>query len=227
MIDLDLRSSRLDKEQQKRRDEAKKKRDREVALQREQARREQELAQRAAQKREEDERAEMARQIAEIEEQRITGGIKFSHVLKVFHIEGEDDKVILSEDCLTELTQQDAFTRGAMTFQLSVTGADGVMRTTHCGVREFSAPVGTIGLPPKVRDSLSLPADLAGSEVAQIKYVLLPKCTFAKLQPKQNNFIEVGPVKMCLEENLRFHTALTVGDVLTVWYRGKFTGAAL
>lgn len=219
MIDLDLRSSKLDKEQQRRRDEAKKKREREIALQKEQARREQELALRAAQKREEDERAELERQLAEAEEQRITGGIHFTHILRAYQIDGEDDKVILPEDCLTELTQQDAFTRGAMTFQLKYTYQSKVL-ITHCGVREFSAPAGSIGIPKKVLDSFSS-INLEEHCAMEIKYVRLSKCTFAKLQPKHNNFIEVGPVKMCLEENLRFHTTLTVGDVLTVWYRGE------
>jgi len=42
-----------------------------------------------------------------------------------------------------------------------------------------------------------------------------------KLQPKRNVFFEVGPVKSCLEENLRKHSTITVGDVLTVWFRGR------
>eukprot|EP01032_Pedospumella_encystans_P020295 gene20295-23057_t len=218
MIDLDLRSSKLEKEQQKRLDDARKKRAKEVQQQREHAKRELEMAERAAQRRAELEKEEMARQIAEDDERRITGGIRFLHSLKPYLIEGEDDKVILPEDCLTELTQQDAFGRGALTFQL-VCKSLTKEATTHCGVREFSAPAGTIGVPQKVIDSLDV--NIAEVISLSIKFVLLPKCTFAKLQPKHNNFIEVGPVKMCLEENLRFHTCLTVGDQLTVWYRGK------
>lgn len=219
MIDLDLRSSKLEKEQQKRLDDARKKRAKEVQQQREHAKRELEMAERAAQRRAELEQEEMARQMAEDDERRITGGIRFLHSLKPYIIEGEDDKVILPEECLTELTQQDAFGRGALTFQL-VCKSSSKESITHCGVREFSATAGTIGVPQKVIDSL----DVTIAEVASlsIKFVLLPKCTFAKLQPKYNNFIEVGPVKMCLEENLRFHTCLTVGDQLTVWYRGEY-----
>lgn len=222
MIDLDLRSSRFDKDQQKRRDEAKRKKAKEVELQKEQARREAELAARAAQRRDELEQAEIAKQLSIDAENMLTGGVKFSHNLKPYLIEGEDDKVILPEACLTELTQQDAFGRGALSFQLSH-AISGLMtednRITHCGVREFSAPEGSIGIPPKVLASITA-GDIATLNALQIKFVLLPKCTFAKLQPKHNNFIEVGPVKQCLEENLRFHTTLSVGDQLTVWYRG-------
>ena len=220
MIDLDLRSSRLEKEAQKRRDDAQRKRAKEIQQQREQVKREQELAQRLAQKRAEDEKAEMERLLAEEDERRITGGIQFLHNLKPYAIDGEDDKVILPEDCLTELTQQDAFGRGALTFQLTfLTGPK--QSVTHCGVREFSAPAGTIGVPKTVIDSLGV--DVAEMNELIIKFVLLPKCTFAKLQPKHNKFFEVGPVKLFLEQNLQFHTTLTVGDLITVSYRGKLS----
>ena len=42
-----------------------------------------------------------------------------------------------------------------------------------------------------------------------------------KLRPKRNDFFAVGPVKLCLEENLRTHATLTIGDIVTIWYRGK------
>ena len=195
MIDLDLRSSRLEKEAQKRRDDAQRKRAKEIQQQREQVKREQEMAQRAAQKRAEEEQAEMARLLAEEGERRVTGGIRFLHNLKPYAIDGEDDKVILPEDCLTELTQQDAFGRGALTFQLSLQTV-AKEAVTHCGVREFSAPAGTIGIPKTVIDSLGV--EIAEMNALSIKFVLLSKCTFAKLQPKHNKFFEVGPVKLFL-----------------------------
>ena len=54
-----------------------------------------------------------------------------------------------------------------------------------------------------------------------IKYVKLSKITYVKLQPKFNQFFKVEQVKMVLEENLKFHSTLTVGDTVTVWYRGS------
>jgi hypothetical protein len=233
MIDLDLRSGRMEKEQQKRREEAKKKKAREAELQRLQAQREKEQALLAVQRREEMEKLEMERQLAKEEENRLTGGIQFKKQLIPYAVDGEDDKVLLPEDCLTDLSQQDAFGRGAAMFELraevvrySTTDSQSgtITSGTHCGVREFSAPAGHIGLPKKVVECLA--QELSQIKSIEIKFVVLPKCTYAKLRPRHNNFVEVGPVKLCLEENLRFHTTLSVGDQLTVWYRGALLLAA-
>ena len=51
---------------------------------------------------------------------------------------------------LNELDSQNAFSRGVLLFEIS----DEFSNSTHCGVREFSAAEGTIGLPPKVINSL-------------------------------------------------------------------------
>jgi Ubiquitin fusion degradation protein UFD1/UBX domain len=78
---------------------------------------------------------------------------------------------------------------------------------------------GTIGLPPKVISSLWGDNLSAGS--IEIKYVKLPKISYVKLEPTFNTFFKVEQVKMVLEENLKFHSTLTVGDVITVWFRGQ------
>lgn len=210
--------SKFEKEQQVLRENAKRRREMEQKKLFDQQKREQELREVAAQKKAERELAEEALR-AEIErENALTGGIKFNHMLIPYKIEGEDDKIILPERCLTDLTEQDTFGRGPATFRLS----DSVsQRQTHCGVREFTAPEGSIGLPTKVLESLNISLDPSEqARTIHIKYVKLSKCTFVKLQPKLNRFFDVGPVKMCLEENLRFHSTLTVGDQVTVWYRG-------
>lgn len=41
-----------------------------------------------------------------------------------------------------------------------------------------------------------------------------------KLQPKYNQFFTVEQIKMVLEKNLQFHSTLTLGDIITVWFRG-------
>ena len=56
--------------------------------------------------------------------------------------------------------------------------------------------------------------------IIRIKYMILPKCTFARLRPREHRFFDVSLVKLCLEENLRHHSALSVGDELSVWSRG-------
>lgn len=55
---------------------------------------------------------------------------------------------------------------------------------------------------------------------ATIKYVRLGKISYVKLQPTFNTFFKVEQVKMVLEDNLKFHSTLTLGDIITVWYRG-------
>lgn len=218
MFDLDTRTSRYEQEQLKRREEARRKKEREDRLAQAQLQREQELAVIAAKRQEEREAAELARELAEAEERQLTGGVKFQALLQPYAVEGEDDKVLLPESCLTQLTEQDVFGKRPALFRLTVAFADGSEATTHCGVREFSAPEGSIGLPPKIVETLR--GDLRAINNLQIKYVMLSKATFVKLKPKDNQFFEVGPVKRCLEENLVLHSTLSLGDVLTVWYRG-------
>jgi hypothetical protein len=79
--------------------------------------------------------------------------------------------------------------------------------------------IGTIGLPTKVIDSLWTDSKVKG--IVSIKYVKLSKVTYVKLQPKFNTFFKVEQIKMVLEENLKFHSTLTIGDIITVWFRGE------
>lgn len=197
-----------------------------------QQRREKELKNQEEQK----EREELQHQLAitkrierEVEEARIreeeeavrmkTHGIAFHErgLIPYLLPDAEDDKVILPETFLSELNRMNAFSHGPLIFQINTQETAG---STHCGVREFSATEGTIGLPQKVIDSLAW----EGTATVSIRYTGLPKVTFAKLAPVgdgQALFSAVGPIKACLEENLRLHTTLTEGDQLTVWYRGR------
>lgn len=228
MIDFDRTTSKFEREQQKRREEAKKRKAQESKLQEAQRQREAELARVAIERKAEEERLALARQAAEEEELRVTGGIRFLETFHPYAIEGEDDKVILPEDCLTKLTEQDAFGKRPVLFRLQarchgLPSPDGQGKesffVSHCGVREFSAQPGRVGLPPKIIQTLG--GDLSLIDSIELKYVVLSKCTFVQLKPKENKFFEVGPVKRCLEENLRHYSTLTVGDVFTVWYRGQ------
>lgn len=212
-VDIDRRSSKFEKEQQKRREESKKKREREVRLQREQLERERIQVEQVEKRKIEQEEAERQRRALAAVERSLTGGISFTRTLIPYEIDGEDDKVILPEEALSELISQDA--PSPMLFQIN-NGS----KTSHCGVREFSAPPGAIGLPKKVLESLTDEPIPLFTNIT-IKYVRLSKCTYIKLQPKLNNFFEVGPVKLCLEQNLMYHSSITLGDRLTVWYRGK------
>jgi len=273
MFDLESRLSRIEKEQSKRRQDAKKKlqieQQMQLRIEENQARREMESQRR----REEAEREEARLRWEAEEEFRVTGGVAYESVLEAYAMEGDDDKVKLPEDALQRLSSQDAFSRGALTFRLQLDGHRslndnllpnhhgttnsiiGPTVTTFCGVREFSSPGGKIGLPPKVIRSLQLTGNIsiigssidspagqsdtdsavdgnttrqlldtnstnAAAAIIRIKYMILPKCVFARLRPREHRFFDVSLVKLCLEENLRHHSALSVGDELSVWSRG-------
>jgi len=150
----------------------------------------------------------------------LTNGITFFKQYTSFHIEdAEDDKIILPQSALELLNQQNALANGPLMFRINLSDSTAF---THCGVREFTADEGTVGLPLKVIESLHLSAQKPIEAVrVTIKYVRLPRVTYVKLQPKEHRFSNVGPIKAVLEENLRRHTTLTVDDEVTVWYRGK------
>ena len=79
-----------------------------------------------------------------LEDEALTGGVSFIvGGLSAYPIEGEDDKVILPESCLVDLSNLDVFGKGPV--QLRLSKKDG--KYTHVGIREFSAPAGKIGLP--------------------------------------------------------------------------------
>jgi hypothetical protein len=195
--------------------------------------------------RQREEEAERAEELAAAEAA-LTGGIKCSNVLAgVVDTSGaEDDKVVLPQSVFDTLNAQDAFSRGVMYFRLTAVGSG---RITHAGVREFTAKEGEVVLPQKVFDSLCPPTDLPGlGHVAatssseerpgasassptspippgsvEVKYIRLPKINYVKFQPIEHSFYDIENVKLMLEDNLRRHSALTIGDVVTVWFRGK------
>lgn len=115
-------------------------------------------------------------------------------------------------------------------------------RTTHAGVLEFVAEEGTVGLPRKVVLSLlgataqQIPVRPAGessddgekaSPVVEglgdvvVRYVRLAKATFARVVPETVGLSQVSELRAMLENNMRNHATLTVGDRLSVWRRGK------
>lgn len=109
-------------------------------------------------------------------------------------------------------------------------------RTTHAGVLEFVADEGTVGLPRKVVLSLlggaaKQPGEssdnrepspiVEGLENVVVRYVRLAKATFARVVPETVGLSQVSELRAMLENNMRNHATLTVGDRLSVWRRGK------
>jgi hypothetical protein len=228
-MDFDFKVNKLELEQQRRRESIKKQKEKEDRLKQQQLLREEKEREEAILRREREEEVKIERERNEIEERIKNGGIKFKVTLKPVLIPFEDDKIILPESALIELNQLDAMSRGVLLFEIKTVSSnvsiiqftDNIRKITHCGVREFSANSGTVGLPIKVIDSLDLDVNNFANVMISVKYVRLPKITYVKFEPKLNEFFNVGPVKICLEENLRQHATLTVGDVITVWYKGK------
>jgi regulator of protease activity HflC (stomatin/prohibitin superfamily) len=128
-----------------------------------------------------------------MEEDLLTGGIEYGEVLRATALEGggASDKVVLPQSALQKLTSAGVFDQdGAMFFELTTREGG----RTHCGVREFVAEDGTIGLPPRVAACLGAvtTADDASADTwssrVNVKYVRLDKGTKVVLQPHTADF---------------------------------------
>ena len=129
-----------------------------------------------------------------MQEDLLTGGIAYGEVLRATAVEGASasaDKVVLPQSALEKLTSAGVFDQdGAMFFELTTREGG----RTHCGVREFVAEDGMIGLPPRVAACLGAvtaaddaTADTWASRV-NVKYVRLDKGTKVVLQPHTAEF---------------------------------------
>ena len=110
---------------------------------------------------------------------------------------------------------------------LTQDGESSKTRSTHAGVLEFTAEEGFVELPPHVWRNAGFtdPEYLSNSShrgipEARVRYVRLPKGTYAKLQPEGRDFADVLNHKAVLETELRQHASLTQGDLLTVQHGG-------
>ncbi|KAG7399946.1 Ubiquitin fusion degradation protein UFD1 [Phytophthora boehmeriae] len=219
-LDLNSRNAKWNREQNKRRDQAKRKIETERRKRLAAAKAHEELEAQQAQKRIERLEEQERQQQQALEEQRLTGGIRYLQSLRPVPTAGDGDKITLPVSALEELNPQNALELGVFTFELSFEHdrekEDGERRTTHAGVLEFVADEGTVGLPPKVAASLfqhtkQLP------ETVRVRFVRLEKGKFASLQPRGDGFGDRQiDFKHMLERSLKTHTTLTVGDVLFV-----------
>ena len=157
---------------------------------------------------------------AELLEERLTGGIHVCANLSPIPdtSEAEDDRVILPESFIEQLSKQNAFSMGPAAFRLRHAESG---QWTHCGVREFTASEGNIILPEKVVQSLFGSDGIPSGAILELKYVRLPKVKSVKLQPLENRFYSIENVKLMLEDNLKHHTTLSIEDIVTVWFRGQ------
>ncbi|WVY89575.1 hypothetical protein V8G54_035089 [Vigna mungo] len=153
-------------------------------------------------------------------------GIVFYRLLEAVPYQGGGDKIKLPPSCFTELSDQGAFDKGPLYFQLSLVQESSSsiqdidkekQGTTHSGVLEFTADEGSVGLPPHVWNNL-FSEGTPESPLVEIRYVWLPKGTYAKLQPERVGFSDLPNHKAILETSLRQHATLSQGDILTVNY---------
>lgn len=154
-------------------------------------------------------------------------GIAFARTLEALPYDGYGDKVKLPPSCFTELSDQGALDKGPMHFRLSrmddcvPLGSDTTIRqehgTTHSGVLEFTAREGSVELPPHVWSNL-FSSDIVDVPLIEVRYVSLPKGTYAKLQPQGSGFSDIPNHKAVLETTLRKHATLSQGDIFTVYY---------
>ncbi|XP_072993442.1 uncharacterized protein [Typha latifolia] len=228
-MDFELRAARekLEREQRERKARAKAKLERDRKAKQEAARQRDaiEAAQRAK-------RLDAARARLEAEQQMeenmlLGNGIVFSGIFEAVPFDGYGDKIKLPPSCFKELSDQGALDKGPMYFRLSkvneVGPSDSGAATkqdtgvTHSGVLEFTAREGSAELPPHVWSNL-FPGNDLDVPLIEVRYVSLPKGTYAKLQPERVGFSDLPNHKAVLETALRKHATLSEGDVLAVSY---------
>lgn len=150
-------------------------------------------------------------------------GIVFSQTFEALSFDGFGDKIKLPPSCFQELSDQGALDKGPMHFRLSMVPSDsdanvqGGHRVTHSGVLEFTARDGSVELPPHVWGNL-LSGVCLDVPLIEVRYVSLPKGTYAKLQPEGMGFSDIPNHKAVLETTLRRHATLSEGDIITVSY---------
>ncbi|KAM7271580.1 hypothetical protein ACFE04_030794 [Oxalis oulophora] len=157
----------------------------------------------------------------QMQESLIVGkGVVFFRVLEAKQFAGTGDKIKLPSSCFAELSDQKAFDNGPLYFQLSIphdNSSSGNVRTTHSGVLEFTADENSVGLPRHVWNNL-YPKNAPEAPLVEVRYVSLPKGTYAKLQPDGAGFSDLPNHKALLETILRQHATLSLDDVLIVNY---------
>ncbi|XP_044503219.1 uncharacterized protein LOC123223859 [Mangifera indica] len=226
-MDFELRSARekLEKEQKERKEKARLKLERERKA-KEEAKKQRDAIEAAQRSRRLDAIDAQLKAEQEVQENLLVGGgIAFYRVLEVVPYRGSGDKIKLPPSCFTELSGQGAFDKGPLHFKLSVVHQEGPSntedsenwRSTHAGVLEFTADEGFVGLPSHVWSNL-FPTATPKASLVEVRYVQLPKGTYAKLKPDGLGFSELPSQKAVLETSLRQHATLSQGDVLTVNY---------
>lgn len=235
-MDFELKAAKAkwEREQKQRKEDAKARLQREKKAKEEAARLREALEAAQAQRRLEEAQAAVAARLQEENDFFAGDGIIFNAVFRAIPVLGDGDKIKLPPSAFEQLSSQGALEKGPMFFEISVnvespaTTASAEMpdavdpkQTTNCGVLEFTASEGYAELPPHVWVNARL-SDIPSSESSyvRVRYVRLPKCTYAKLFPENSDFADVPNHKAVLETKLRQHATLSEGDLLVVQHGG-------
>ncbi|CAI9294788.1 unnamed protein product [Lactuca saligna] len=220
-MDFELRRARekLEKEQKDRKEKARARLDRERKAKQE-ANRQREAIEASQRARRIDAMEAQLKADQQMEENILVGrGISFNRVLEALPFEGSGDKIKLPPSCFNDLSSEGAFDKGPLHFQLSVhhqnNSSPSETITTHAGVLEFTADEGTVIIPPHIWNNLYSKKDPI-TPLIEVKYVWLPKGTYAKLQSQELGFSDIPNHKAVLETTLRQHATLSQNDILTV-----------
>ncbi|XP_077252513.1 uncharacterized protein LOC143891902 [Tasmannia lanceolata] len=226
-MDFELRAARekLEREQKVRKEKARLRLDKERKA-RTEALRQREAIEAAQRTRRIDEAQAQLKANQEMEERLLDGGgVMFYRILEAVPYQGYGDKIKLPPSCFTELSDQGALDKGPMYFRLTkihqgdVSDTEATMqqnpKTTHSGVLEFTATDGSVELPHHSWSNL-FPATTHQVPLIEVRYVRLPKGTYAKLQPDGIGFSDIPNHKAVLETSLRQHATLSQGDIITV-----------
>nr|POE67791.1 isoform 2 of traf-type zinc finger domain-containing protein 1 [Quercus suber] len=219
-MDFELRKARkkLEKEQKERKEKARVKLEREKKA-KEGATKQREAIEAVQRSRRIDAAEAQLKADEQMQESVLAGrGVMFYRLLEAVPYQGIGDEIKLPPSCFTELSDQGAFDKGPMYFQLSVVHQEDSSdmnvtdeenrRTTHSGVLEFTADEGSVSLPPHVWHNL-FPAETPKTPLIEVRYVWLPKGTYAKLQPERVGFSDLPNHKAILETSLRQHATLS------------------
>ncbi|KAG6970910.1 hypothetical protein JG688_00004653 [Phytophthora aleatoria] len=127
------------------------------------------------------------------------------------HLE-DGDKILLPPSALETLAR--LHIEYPMLFKVT---NEGVERSSHCGVLEFSAPEGSCYMPYWMMQNLFVKE----GGILNIQNVSLPKATFVKLRPQSQDFLDISNPRAVLEGSLRTFSCMTVGDTICLKYNNK------
>eukprot|EP00923_Selenidium_pygospionis_P035004 GHVN01060978.1.p1 GENE.GHVN01060978.1~~GHVN01060978.1.p1 ORF type:complete len:260 (-),score=37.32 GHVN01060978.1:544-1323(-) len=122
------------------------------------------------------------------------------------------NKILLPQQAFEELANMIVTWPLLFKLECQATG-----RFTHCGVLEFTSPVGICYVPASLMSQLGV----ADADHVNVTNVSLPKGTYVKLQPCSVEFLDLDNPRVVLEQALRNFAALTKGDIINIEHIDK------